>query len=147
MRRCRFLNENRFGAEELLKIYPELTDSERRILVQGCDFSHFACFDTFWEYLEQYKDEYETVICNVLDKSNYKSSKEFDLPCCVFWKYEEVSEIRVLPKGLNSLSDREISKILDKYDFDEIRVKSKFKKEIQKIADKYEDRIEELLDL
>lgn len=142
--------ESRYGAgaEKLLRIIPELTKSERRILVQGCVFPNFEYYKNFWEYVNgNVRNDYDTVICNIIDKSNYRSSRELDLPCCVFWEYEEVSEIKVLPKGLDSLSDRDVYRILENADPDEVGVRHGFEKEIDKMVSKYDTQINEVLDL
>ena len=88
------------------------------------------------------------LICQILDNSNIKSSKDLRQECCIFSNSYGISEIRVLPNGINSLTDLEINGILDNaMEFaDNIIVKKEYHTEIAEIANRYESKIDKILE-
>lgn len=142
------LKESRYDASELFKISSELTDSEKRLLVQGCVLPGFEFFESGWDMLENWSEDLDMLICQILDNSDIKSSKDLRKECCIFSNLYGISEIRVLPNGINSLTDLEINGILDNaMEFvDNIIVKKEYRTEIAEIANRYESKIDKILE-
>lgn len=142
------LKESKYDASELFKISSELTDSEKRLLVQGCVLPGFEFFESGWDMLKNWSEDLDILICQILDNSNIKSSKDLRQECCIFSNSYGISEIRVLPNGINSLTDLEINGILDNaMEFvDNIIVKKEYHTEIAEIANRYESKIDKILE-
>ena len=142
------INDSKYDASELFKISSELTDSEKRLLVQGCVLPGFEFFESGWDLLENWSEDLDILICQILDNSDIKSSKDLRKECCIFSNLYGIGEIRVLPNGINSLTDLEINGILDNaMEFvDNIIVKKEYRTEIAEIANRYESKIDKILE-
>ena len=108
----------------------------------------FEFFESGWDMLENWSEDLDILICQILDNSNIKSSKDLRQECCIFSNSYGISEIRVLPNGINSLTDLEINGILDNaMEFaDNIIVKKEYHTEIAEIVNRYETKIDKILE-